>query len=125
MNQTNPSETPDSSVGVAASYYQRHIFFCLNQRDNGEACCAQYDALAAFDRCKALVKAAGLSGPGQVRVNKAGCLDRCAAGPVAVVYPEAIWYSFVDSSDIDEIVESHLKNGKVVQRLLTPKHVGR
>ena len=60
---------------------------------------------------------AGLAGPGQVRVNKAGCLDRCAAGPVAVVYPEAVWYTYVDNHDIDEIVESHLKNGKVVERL--------
>ncbi len=107
------------------SYYQRHIFFCLNERSNGEACCSQYDAMAAFDRCKSQVKAAGLAGPGQVRVNKAGCLDRCAAGPVAVVYPEAVWYSYVDASDIDEIVESHLKNGQVVQRLLTSAHLGR
>jgi (2Fe-2S) ferredoxin len=125
MNQITPSDTSDSGAGAARSYYQRHIFFCLNQRDNGQACCAQHDAQAAFDRCKALVKAAGLAGPGQVRVNKAGCLDRCAAGPVAVVYPEAVWYSFVDTSDIDEIVESHLKNGQVVQRLLTPEHLGR
>ena len=63
--------------------------------------------------------------PGKVRVNKAGCLDRCAAGPVAVVYPEAVWYSYVDEHDIDEIVESHLKNGQVVERLLTPPHLGR
>ena len=106
-------------------YYQRHIFFCLNERSGGEACCSQHDAQAAFDRCKQLVKAAGLSGPGQVRVNKAGCLDRCAGGPVAVVYPEAVWYSYLDHQDIEEIVESHLKNGKVVERLLTPAHVGR
>jgi (2Fe-2S) ferredoxin len=79
----------------------------------------------AFDRCKAQVKAAGLAGPGKVRVNKAGCLDRCAGGPVAVVYPEAVWYTYVDAHDIDEIVESHLKNGKVVERLLTPAHLGR
>ena len=115
----------DSASTPAASYYQRHIFFCLNERSNGEACCAQHDATAAFERCKSQVKAAGLAGPGQVRVNKAGCLDRCAAGPVAVVYPEAVWYSYVDASDIDEIVESHLKNGQVVQRLLTPAHLGR
>jgi (2Fe-2S) ferredoxin len=44
---------------------------------------------------------------------------------VAVVYPEAVWYSYVDASDIDEIVESHLKQGKVVQRLLTPATLGR
>ena len=108
-----------------ATYYRHHIFFCLNQRDNGEACCADHNAQAAFDRCKAQVKAQGLSGPGKVRVNKAGCMDRCAAGPVAVVYPEAVWYTYVDEKDIDEIVESHLKNGQVVERLLTPPHLGR
>ena len=60
-----------------------------------------------------------------MRVNKAGCLDRCAGGPVAVVYPEGVWYTFIDNSDIDEIVESHLKNGKVVERLQLPDSVGR
>ena len=108
-----------------SSYYQHHVFFCLNERSNGEDCCAKHAAQAAFDHCKARVKQAGLSGPGQVRVNKAGCLDRCAAGPVAVVYPEGTWYSYVDLSDIDEIVESHLQQGKVVERLLVPPHVGR
>jgi (2Fe-2S) ferredoxin len=108
-----------------SSYYERHIFFCLNERKEGEECCARHRAQEAFERCKSLVKAAGLAGPGQVRVNRAGCLDRCAAGPVAVVYPEAVWYSYVDASDIDEIVESHLKNGQVVTRLLTPPNVGR
>ena len=123
--------TPTSTAGAAQlaaqpdSYYERHIFFCLNQRSNGEECCANQQAQQGFDRCKSQVQAAGLAGPGQVRVNKAGCLDRCAAGPVAVVYPEAVWYSYVDAHDIDEIVESHLKNGRIVERLLTPAHLGR
>lgn len=107
------------------SYYERHIFFCLNERKVGEDCCASHGAQAGFDRCKNQIKEAGLSGPGQVRVNKAGCLDRCAAGPVAVVYPEAVWYTFVDNDDIDEIVTSHLKNGKIVERLRIPASVGR
>lgn len=107
------------------SYYQRHIFFCLNQRDNGEACCSNHQAQAAFERCKADVKALGLNGAGGVRVNRAGCLDRCAGGPVAVVYPEAVWYTYVDQNDVDEIVESHLKQGRVVDRLLLPAEVGR
>lgn len=122
---TNPVPAPAAAAAPVASYYQRHIFFCLNQRAAGEACCANHQAEAAFERCKSLVKAAGLAGPGKVRVNRAGCLDRCAGGPVAVVYPEAVWYSYVDVSDIDEIVESHLKQGRVVERLLTPPHVGR
>lgn len=111
------SETP--------SYYERHIFFCLNERQGGEDCCARHKAQAAFDRCKSQAKAMGLLGPGKVRVNKAGCLDRCAGGPIAVVYPEAVWYSYVDEHDIDDIVQSHLRDGVVVRRLLTPSDVGR
>lgn len=107
------------------SYYKHHVFFCLNQRLEGEACCADHDAKAAFDHCKAKVKDAGLAGPGGVRINKAGCLDRCAGGPVAVVYPEGTWYTWVDNADLDEIVESHLKNGQVVERLVLPPNVGR
>lgn len=110
---------------VSHGFYERHIFFCLNERQPGEACCTQHGAQAAFDRCKARVKALGLAGPGKVRVNRAGCLDRCAAGPVAVVYPDDIWYTYVDDADIDEIVESHLKNGVIVERLLTPADLAR
>ena len=110
---------------TSSPYFARHIFFCLNERANGEACCAQHQAQAAFDHCKKRVKDLGLAGPGQVRVNKAGCLDRCSAGPVAVVYPEGTWYTWVDTADLDEIVESHLKNGQVVERLVLPPNVGR
>ena len=108
-----------------SGYYERHIFFCLNQRDNGEDCCANHNAQAGFDHCKQRVKAENLAGPGGVRVNKAGCLDRCAGAPVAVVYPEGVWYTYVDQHDIDEIVDTHLKNGQIVERLLLPAHVGR
>ena len=108
-----------------SAYYQRHIFFCLNDRHNGESACAHHNAQAGFDHCKQRVKNLGLSGPGQVRVNKAGCLDRCSAGPVAVVYPEGVWYSFVDNADIDEIIEQHLQSGQVVERLVVPPHQGR
>jgi (2Fe-2S) ferredoxin len=110
---------------VPTNYYARHIFFCLNERKNGEESCSQHSAQEGFDRCKARVKEMGLAGPGKVRVNKAGCMDRCAGGPVAVVYPECVWYTFVDTDDIDEIVESHLKDGNVVERLLLPPDVGR
>jgi (2Fe-2S) ferredoxin len=122
MSDVLPSAAPPEKD---PSYYQRHIFFCLNQREGGEDCCSQHLAQAAFDRCKSQAKAQGLLGAGKVRVNKAGCLDRCAGGPIAVVYPEAVWYTYVDQADIDEIVQSHLRDGVVVQRLLTPPDVGR
>jgi (2Fe-2S) ferredoxin len=108
-----------------SSYYQHHIFFCTNQREKGDACCAQHDPQQAIDHCKARVKREGLAGPGKVRVNKAGCLDRCAGGPVAVVYPQGTWYTYVDLQDIDEIVDEHLKHGRVVERLVLPASVGK
>ena len=69
------------------------------------------------DYAKRRVKELGLAGAGQLRVNQAGCLDRCEEGPVCVVYPEGVWYTYVDEEDIDEIIESHLVNGKPVKRL--------
>ena len=99
------------------SYYERHIFFCLNQRDNGENACLQHGAQAGFEHCKSRVKAERLMGPGGVRVNKAGCLDRCEEGPVIVVYPDDVWYTYVDRADIDEIIDRHVVGGEVVERL--------
>ena len=100
------------------SHFQHHVFFCLNQRENHEACCADKGAEAAFDHMKARIKKLGLNGEGKVRINRAGCLDRCNEGPVLVIYPQAIWYTFIDTEDIDEIIESHILNGKVVKRLM-------
>lgn len=100
------------------NYFEYHVFFCLNQRANGEACCMDKGAEAAFDHMKTRVKQLGLSGKAKVRINRAGCLDRCGEGPLMVVYPQAIWYTFVDYDDIDEIIESHLIHGKIVERLV-------
>jgi (2Fe-2S) ferredoxin len=99
------------------SYYRHHVFFCCNQREPGENCCQNHKADELRGYAKDCVKALGLAGKGKVRVNKAGCLDRCDEGPVIVVYPEEIWYTYVDKADIDEIVEEHLKHGRIVERL--------
>ncbi|MBL1275565.1 MAG: (2Fe-2S) ferredoxin domain-containing protein [Ectothiorhodospiraceae bacterium] len=99
-------------------YYQRHIFFCTNLREDGSTCCEKFGAQALRDYAKQRTKELGITGKeGCVRVNSAGCLNRCEEGPVAVVYPDDVWYTFVDKEDIDEIVEQHLLNGHVVERL--------
>jgi len=99
------------------SYYQRHIFFCCNQREPGAQCCNNHGAQEMRDYAKSRVKELKLSGAGKVRVNTAGCLDRCDEGPCIVVYPDAVWYTYVDREDIDEIITEHLQNGRVVERL--------
>ncbi len=99
------------------SFYQHHVFFCCNQREGGKACCNDYGASDIRDYAKSRVKELGLSGNGKVRINMAGCLDRCELGPVLVVYPEETWYTYVDREDIDEIISEHLQNGRTVERL--------
>ena len=99
------------------SYYRYHVFFCTNQREDGSACCQHHDALAMRDYAKQRSKDLGIAGPGGIRINTAGCLDRCEDGPVIVVYPEGVWYSYVDQEDVDEIIEEHLLHGRVVERL--------
>ena len=99
------------------SFYKNHVFFCTNQRTDGRACCQDHDAQRLRDYAKSKVKELGLAGKGKVRVSNAGCLDRCAEGPTIVVYPEAIWYTYKNEADIDEIVHEHLQNGHIVERL--------
>ncbi len=113
---------------MSASYYRYHVFFCTNQRQpDGKHCkqsdqdCQQHDALAMRKYMKKKVKELGLVRTGEVRVNMAGCLNRCSLGPVVVIYPEAVWYTFVDKTDIDEIISEHLQNGRVVERLKIDK----
>ena len=89
----------------------------MNRRDPSDprGCCAEKGSEALRDYFKKAVKARGV--PGRVRVNQAGCLDRCEEGPCIVIYPEAVWYTYVDRADIDEIIEQHLLRGRVVERL--------
>ncbi len=106
------------------SYYRHHLFFCTHERGPGEDCCGRFGSAASRAYVKQRVKALGLNGPGGVRVNTAGCLDRCTQGPVLVVYPEATWYSYVDQADLDEIITRHLQQGEVVERLRIPDPPG-
>lgn len=99
------------------SYYQYHVFFCTNQREGNAACCNNLGAQELRDYAKNRIKSLKLSGKNKIRINNAGCLDRCDEGPVVVVYPEEVWYTYVDQEDIDEIIDEHLINGRVVERL--------
>ena len=101
------------------SYYERHVFFCVNDRglDAERPSCNRCGSAQMRDYAKAKIKQLEMAGKGKLRINQAGCMDRCEQGPVCVVYPEGTWYTYVDEIDVDEIIESHLINGKPVERL--------
>lgn len=102
-----------------ALYFDAHVFVCVNERagDHPRGCCKAKGAEALRDYMKGRAKALGL---GKVRINQSGCLDRCELGPTMVIYPEGIWYTVRTEADVDEVLETHLKNGGRVERLLLP-----
>ncbi len=102
---------------MASSFYKYHVFVCTNQRELYSAC-GDFNTQSTRDYMKQELTKRDKHGEGQVRIGQAGCLGRCPSGPVMVIYPQGTWYSFVDQQDIDEIIESHLMNDQIVERLL-------
>jgi (2Fe-2S) ferredoxin len=98
------------------SFYAKHVFSAATSATAAIARAATTRALEDA-RLRQGRSRSSASGEGKVRINQAGCLDRCEEGPCIVVYPDAVWYTYVDQADIDEIIEEHLKNGRIVERL--------
>lgn len=106
-----------------ALFYRKHVFCCTNTRPAGHprGCCSEKgsEKLRAYMKNKA--KKMGLS---DVRINNAGCLDRCELGPTIVIYPEGVWYTCRTEADVDEILETHVRNdGRVERLMLQPDEV--
>ena len=99
-------------------YYAKHVFLCTNQKPAGKTCCANSGGVSFFNDAKENLKARHLHGEGKVRISQSGCLGRCSLGPCLVIYPDAVWYTYASTADIDEIIASHLIDGNIVERLL-------
>jgi len=92
--------------------YEKHVFVCTS----GEDCPTRGDVEGFVKYLRGEAVKAGMKD--NVRINKAGCFSQCGHGPMMVVYPENVWYAGVKETDLAEIFESHIKNGKPVQRLV-------
>jgi (2Fe-2S) ferredoxin len=109
--------------GDPPPYFRAHVFVCCNRRPDGHrrGSCAARGSEDLRDYMKARVKELGLE---RVRVNQAGCLDRCEFGPTLVIYPEGVWYSPKTRDDVDEILREHLVGeGRATRLMLTEKDV--
>jgi len=111
--------TDRSSPDDAPPFYDAHLFVCCNRRPDGHArgSCAAKGSEKLRDYMKVRAKEMGLP---RLRVNLAGCLDRCELGPCLVIYPEGVWYKIESTSDVDAVLEQHLRDGGRVDRLLLP-----
>ncbi len=114
------SEETDDLTKDPGPFYRRHVFFCVNKREDGHerGCCADKGSLELREYMKMRAKEMGLK---RVRINSSGCLDRCEKGPSVVVYPEGVWYRCESKEDVDEVVETHLRDGGRVPRLMMDK----
>lgn len=97
--------------------YEQHVFLCQNVRpeDHPRGCCS---ARGSVELLKYMTSQARKLGIKDARINPSGCLERCEMGPAMVIYPEGAWYTYQTKEDVDEILQSHLIEGKPVKRLL-------
>jgi (2Fe-2S) ferredoxin len=95
--------------------FKKHIFICTNQKPEPKKSCGEAHGLALVEAFKSALKERDLQI--EIRAQKTGCLDICGFGPSLVVYPEGVFYGKVQLEDVAEIVESHLVNNIVVERL--------
>ena len=98
-------------------FYDVHIFCCTNERPATHrrgSCLAK----GAHELCDYMCRRSMAMGLERIRVNHAGCLNRCELGPTMVIYPDGVWYTYTCEADIDEILKSHVMRGQLVERLL-------
>ncbi len=114
---TDAADTLEDSDFVLPQVYKHHVFACYTQRPAGHprGSCAAVGAQALWDRLGKALEAQRLT---EIGFTASGCLGFCNAGPLMVVYPEGVWYRPNTPEDIDEIVDSHFKQGKRVDRLV-------
>lgn len=98
-------------------HYRHHVFLCVNERESSHprSCCAARGSVELREYMKKRAKAIGIK---DIRVNSSGCLERCELGPSMVIYPQGIWYRYESVRDIEEILQKHIVEGQVVERLV-------